>query len=172
VPKSIEPEATLNQIAEVRPEDVRVAQTEVNQAVAAVKRAEAELKEASIRAPIAGQVLEVYTQSGEAIADEGIVDLGKTDPMEVVAEIYQSDIGKIRSGQSAIVTGEGISGELRGTFAKLGCKSASKKSSAISPDRTSIAVSLRSEFASIQRIVASLTNLQVQVAIQPQISLN
>jgi len=38
-------------------------------------------------------------------------------------------------------------------FAKLGCKSASKKSSAISPDRTSIAASLRSEFALIQRIV-------------------
>jgi HlyD family secretion protein len=112
--------ATLNQIAEVRPEDVRVAQTEVNQAVAAVKRAEAELKEATIRAPIAGQVLEVYTQSGEAIADEGIVDLGKTDPMEVVAEIYQSDIGKIRSGQPAIVTGEGISGELRGTVRQVG----------------------------------------------------
>ena len=166
--------ATLNQIAEVRPEDVRVAQTEVNQAIAAVKRAEAELKEASIRAPIAGQVLEVYTQSGEAIADEGIVDLGKTDPMEVVAEIYQSDIGKIRSGQSAIVTGEGISGELRGTVRQLGLQVSQQKVFSNQPgqnlDRRVVEVRIRLNSKDSQQ-VASLTNLQVQVAIQPEMSL-
>jgi len=166
--------ATLNQIAEVRPEDVRVAQTEINQAVAAVKRAEAELKEATIRAPIAGQVLEVYTQSGEAIADEGIVDLGKTDPMEVVAEIYQSDIGKIRSGQSAIVTGEGISGELRGTVRQVGLQVSQQKVFSNQPgqnlDRRVVEVRIRLNSKDSQQ-VASLTNLQVQVAIQPEMSL-
>jgi HlyD family secretion protein len=132
------------------------------------------LKEASIRAPIAGQVLEVYTQSGEAIADEGIVDLGKTDPMEVVAEIYQSDIGKIRSGQSAIVTGEGISGELRGTVRQVGLQVSQQKVFSNQPgqnlDRRVVEVRIRLNSKDSQQ-VASLTNLQVQVAIQPQVSL-
>ncbi|GAB4188692.1 MAG: ABC exporter membrane fusion protein [Coleofasciculaceae cyanobacterium] len=166
--------ATLNQIAEVRPEDVRVAQTEVNQAVAAVKRAEAELKEATIRAPIAGQVLEVYTQSGEAIADEGLLDLGKTDLMEVVAEIYQSDINKIRTGQAAIITGEGISGELRGTVRQVGLQVSQQKVFSNQPgqnlDRRVVEVRIRLNSKDSQQ-VASLTNLQVQVAIQPQVSL-
>ena len=165
--------ATLNQIAEVRPEDVQVVQTEVNQVIAAVKRAEAELKEATIRAPIAGQVLEVYTQSGEAIASEGIVDLGKTDQMAVVAEIYQSDIGKIRSGQPALVTGEAFPGELRGTVQHVGLQVSQQEVFSNQPgenlDRRVVEVRIHLNSKDSQP-VANLTNLQVQVAIQPEVN--
>jgi len=167
--------ATLNQVAEVRPEDVQLAQTEVSQAKAAVKRAEAELKEASIRAPIAGQVLEVYTKPGEAIASEGIVDLGKTDQMAVVAEIYQSDIGKIRRGQAAVATSEAFPRELRGTVHLVGLQVSKQQVFSNQPgenlDRRIVKVRIHLNSKDSQQ-VASLTNLQVQVAIQPQVSLN
>ncbi|KAB8330605.1 HlyD family efflux transporter periplasmic adaptor subunit [Scytonema tolypothrichoides VB-61278] len=167
--------ATLNQIAEVRPVDVQVAQTEVDQAIAAVKRAKAELQEAGIRAPITGQVLEVYTKPGEAIADKGIVDLGKTDQMEVVAEVYQSDIGKIRTGQSAVITGEAFPGELRGTVRLVGLQVSKQEVFSKEPgenlDRRVVEVRIRLNSKDSQQ-VASLTNLQVQVAIQPEVSLN
>ncbi|ARV61176.1 HlyD family secretion protein [Nostocales cyanobacterium HT-58-2] len=162
--------ATLNQIAEVRPVDVQVAQTEVDQANAAAKRAKAELQEAYIRAPITGQVLEVYTKSGEAIAEEGIVDLGKTDQMEVVAEVYQSDIGQIHNGQVALITGEAFSGELRGIIRQVGLQVSQQKVFSNQPgqnlDRRVVEVRIRLNPNDSQK-VASLTNLQVQVAIQP-----
>lgn len=162
--------ATLDQIAEVRPVDVQVAQSEVDQAVAAVKRAAAELEEAYIRAPIAGQVLEVYTQSGEAIAAAGIVDLGATEQMEAVAEIYQTDIGKIRLGQSAVMTSEAFAGELRGTVHQVGLQVNQQEVFSNQPgenlDRRVIDVRIRLDQGTSRRI-ASLTNLQVQVKIQP-----
>jgi HlyD family secretion protein len=94
--------------------------------------------------------------------------------MEVVAEIYQSDIGKIRSGQSAIVTGEGISGELRGTVRQVGLQVSQQKVFSNQPgqnlDRRVVEVRIRLNSKDSQQ-VASLTNLQVQVAIQPEMSL-
>jgi HlyD family secretion protein len=161
--------ATLNQIVEVRPVDVQVAQTEVNQAIAAVKRAEAELREATIRAPIAGQVLEIYTKAGEAISDNGIIDLGKTDQMEVVAEIYQSDISKIRRGQKAVVTGEAFAKELHGTVQQLGYRVNRQSVFSNQPgenlDQRVVEVRIRLN-PDDSKLVANLTNLQVQVAIE------
>jgi HlyD family secretion protein len=93
--------ANLNRIAEVRPVDVQVAQTEVEQAIAALERAEAELVQASIRAPISGQILEIYARPGEVVGENGIVDLGQIDQMQVMAEVYQSDIGRVQVGQAA-----------------------------------------------------------------------
>lgn len=163
--------ATLNQISEVRPVDVQLAQTEIDQANAAVKRAKAELQEAYIYAPITGQVLEIHTHAGEAIASEGIVDLGKTDQMEVVAEVYQSDISKISVGQVAVITGEAFSGEARGTVRQVGLQVIQQKVFSDQPgenlDRRVIEVRISVNPKDTPK-VASLTNLQVQVAIQPQ----
>ncbi|XGV98684.1 MAG: ABC exporter membrane fusion protein [Leptolyngbya sp. BL-A-14] len=162
--------ATLNQIAEVRPVDVQVAQSEVNQAIADVKRAEAELAASYIRAPITGQVLEVHAQPGEAIASTGIMDLGSTEQMEVVAEVYQTDIGKVHSGQSAIITSEAFPGELKGTVELVGLQVSQQEVFSQQPgenlDRRVVDVRIRLDEENSKR-VASLTNLQVQVSIQP-----
>ncbi|MBF2048465.1 MAG: HlyD family efflux transporter periplasmic adaptor subunit [Leptolyngbya sp. IPPAS B-1204] len=162
-------QSTLNQIAEVRPVDVQTAQAEVRQAAAAVQRAQAELNEAIIRAPISGKILEVHTQSGEAIAEAGIVDLGNTNQMEVVAEVYQSDIHQVRNGQVATITSDAFTGELQGTVHQLGQQVNQQKVFSRQPgenlDRRVVEVRIRLNATDSQR-VANLTNLQVQVAIQ------
>ncbi|MBD0269269.1 MAG: biotin/lipoyl-binding protein, partial [Cyanobacteria bacterium Co-bin8] len=106
--------ATLDRIAEVRPVDVQVAQAEVEGAIAALQQAQTHLEQANIRAPIAGQVLKVHARPGEKLTDSGIADLGQTDEMSVVAEVYQSDIGRVTPGQAAVVTGQAFGGELQG----------------------------------------------------------
>lgn len=163
--------ATLNQIAEVRPVDVQVVQTEVDAAIATVERTEAELKQVYIHAPMAGQILEIYTKPGEVVGENGIVDLGQTDQMEAVAEVYQSDIGKVRIGQSAVVTGESFTGELRGTVREVGLSVDRQEVFNNQPgenlDQRVIKTRIRLSPQDSQR-VAGLTNLQVQVAIQPR----
>jgi HlyD family secretion protein len=164
-----EARATLNEIAEVRPVDVRAAQTEVDRAIASVKRAEVELNQAYIRAPIAGQILEIYAKPGEVVGDNGIADLGQTSQMQVVAEVYQSDIGKIRTSQQAIITSESFQGELRGTVDEIGLQVSQQEVFSNQPgenlDQRVVKVRINLNPNDSKR-VARLTNLQVKVAIQ------
>lgn len=164
-----EAKATLDRIAEVRPIDVEVAQNEVDQAITAAKRAATELNQAYIRAPIAGQILEIYTKPGEAIGNNGIVDLGQTSQMEVIAEVYQTDINKIRVGQQAVITSESFPGELRGSVRLIGLQVTKQRVFSNQPgenlDRRVIEVRIRLNPEDSKR-VAGLTNLQVQAAIQ------
>ncbi|GAA6618059.1 HlyD family efflux transporter periplasmic adaptor subunit [Scytonema sp. NUACC26] len=115
-----ESSATLDRISEVRPVDVASAQAEVNRAIAAVKKAEANLRQAFVRSPEAGQVLKIYTRPGEVISDEGIAEMGQTSQMYAVAEVYQSDINKVRTGQKVRLTSESMPGELQGIIERVG----------------------------------------------------
>ncbi len=115
-----EAEANLNQISEVRPVDIRAAQTEVDNAKANLKQAKTNLEQSYIRAPIAGQILKIHTREGEQISNQGIAELGKTQQMMVVAEVYQTDIEKIKLGQKASIRGQAFSGEVQGEVAQIG----------------------------------------------------
>lgn len=162
--------ATLNQIAEVRPVDVEAAQAEVDKAIATVRRAESELKQASVRSPMAGRILEIYAKPGEVVGDNGIVNLGQTDQMQVVAEVYQSDIEQVRVGQQVTVRGESFAPEVRGIVRQIGLEVTRQEVFSNEPgenlDQRVIKVRIRIDPKDSQR-VASLTNLQVRVAIKP-----
>ncbi|MBP5974352.1 ABC exporter membrane fusion protein [Brasilonema sp. CT11] len=164
-----EADATLNKIVEVRPVDVQAAQAEVDNAVAAVKRAQTELKQAYIKAPTAGQILKIHTRVGEKMSDSGILDLAQTNQMVAVAEVYQSDIGKVKTGQKAIVTGQAFNTELRGVVSLVGLQVNQQKVFSNQPgenlDKRVIEVKVRLTPEDSKR-VAGLTNLQVQTQIE------
>ncbi|MBD1845425.1 ABC exporter membrane fusion protein [Cyanobacteria bacterium FACHB-63] len=164
-----EARATLNRIEEVRPVDVKTVATEVSSAIAAMKRAETELEQAYIRAPIAGQILKVHTRTGEKISDSGIADLAQNAQMVAVAEVYQSDIANVKVGQTATITGQAFSGELQGTVSEVGLQVNKQEVFSNQPgenlDRRVIDVKIRLTPEASQR-VSSLTNLQVQTAIK------
>ena len=162
-------QANLDKIAEIRPVDVQIAQAQVDRAIAAVKKAQADLAEVYIRAPIAGRILDIYAQSGEVVDATGIAQLGQTSQMQVVAEVYQTDIGEVREGQTAMITSSSFSGELRGTVQQIGLQVLQQEVTSGEPgenlDRRVIQVRIGLNPDDSQR-VANLTNLQVQVAIQ------
>jgi HlyD family secretion protein len=163
-----EAQATLSRIQEVRPVDLNIAQMEVNRAIALRQRAENDLQQTFVRAPIAGRILKMHARLGEKLSDLGIAELGQTQQMVTVAEIYQTDITKVQKGQSAIVTSSAFAGELRGTVSDIGLQvnrqSVFNKQPGENLDRRVIEVKIRLTPEDSQR-VASLTNLQVQVAI-------
>jgi len=163
-----EAKANLNRIAEVRPVDVEVAQAEVNSAIAAVRQAQANIDLAYVRAPKDGQILKIHTWPGEVVSKEGIVDLGQTSQMLVVAEVYENDIGKVRLGQRATISSNAFTGELQGTVTQIGLQVI--KQDVLDTDPTAntdarvVEVKIRLDPAA-SRKVASLTNLQVKAAI-------
>jgi HlyD family secretion protein len=90
--------ANLARIKDVRPVDVDADRVEVKRAIAAVNQAKAALDQAYVRSPTDGTILQIHTRAGEVVGNEGIVDIGQTQRMYAVAEVYQSDIQKVRSG--------------------------------------------------------------------------
>ena len=114
--------ATLNKIAEVRPVDIQGAQAELSRAQATARQAQAELTEAYVRAPITGEILKVHTRAGESPSDKGIVEMGQTSQMVAVAEIYESDVRKLKVGQTATIKSESgaFTQSLKGTISYIG----------------------------------------------------
>lgn len=64
-------------------------------------RAEAELELSMVRSPIDGRVLEVHAREGERVGTDGIAEIADTSAMYAVAEVYETDIGRVRTGQRA-----------------------------------------------------------------------
>jgi HlyD family secretion protein len=163
-----EARATLAKIAEVRDVDIRAVATEVDSAIAAQSRAQTELDRAYIRAPIGGQILKINTRMGEKITDKGIVDLANTSDAIVVAEVYQTDIGKIKLGQKATITSQAFAGELKGTVDWIGLQVNRQNVYSDRPgenlDRRVIEVKIKLD-PSDRKIVSGLTNLQVQAKV-------
>ncbi len=162
-------QATLAQVREVRPVDIDAAQAEVNRTIANAKQAKANLDQSSVKAPQSGEVLYVHARAGEVVGSDGIVEIGHTEQMEAIAEIYQSDIAKVRLGQRAKVFSEAISGDLTGTVSQIG--SQVRRQTIVNTDPSTnidariIEVHVTLDPASSQKTVKS-TNLQVRVTIE------
>ena len=80
-----------------------------------------DLRDATLRAPIAGTVLDILAREGERPDSSGVLEVGQTDFMEVVAEVYETDIGLVRPGQRVRITSEhgGFTGELFGQVREI-----------------------------------------------------
>ncbi|MCY6488576.1 ABC exporter membrane fusion protein [Leptolyngbya sp. GGD] len=167
-----EAEATLDRIAEVRPVDIEAAQAEVQSAIAAVQQAQAELDLTVVSAPRDGQILKVHTWEGELIdSKNGIVSIGQTDVMYAVAEVYETDLPKIRVGQAATMTsvsGGKLARSLKGKVDEIGLEVAKKDvlntDPAASIDARVVEVKVRLDPEDSQS-VAGLTNMKLQIAI-------
>ncbi len=165
-----EAKATLDKIAEVRPVDIEVAAAEVREAQAAVATAKAERDRAYIKSPQAGTVIKILTRPGEVVAsDEGIVRIGQINQMYAVAEVYESDIGKVKIGQSATITSKAIAGKLTGIVESIGLEV--ERQEVVNTDPTAnidakvVEVKVKLDEASSKQ-VAGLTNLLVNVKIE------
>ena len=163
--------STLNKVAEVRPVDVQAAQAEVNSAIASVKKAQAELALAYVRSPRDGQVLKIHTWDGEIVGNNGIVELGQTNQMVAVAEVYETDVKRLKIGQKAIITSGAFTGEAIGTVKEIGLQI--YKNNVLNTDPTAatdariVEVKIQLDPASSVK-VQSFTNLEVTVAIKTQ----
>ncbi len=109
----------LKSLEDIRAEDVDVRSAELSAAMAQVDRARAELERMIVRSPAGGRVLKIHAHPGEEVGPQGILELGKTDRMYVIAEVYESDIGRVRVGQKATVSGDLLPEKITGTVTEI-----------------------------------------------------
>lgn len=96
------------------------AELRVRVARAQLAGARAELDLSLVRAPIAGQVLAIHARAGERPGSEGILELGRTGEMYAIAEVYETDISRVREGQQATITSPALPEPLTGRVEKVG----------------------------------------------------
>lgn len=142
--------------------------TKVEMLQAQVERASAELDLAVVRAPISGRVLDVHAREGERVGADGIAELAQTDAMYAVAEVYETDVQRVRVGQRATVTSAAMPQAVSGTVDRIGLKIGKKDVLSVDPaaktDARVVEVRIRLDDPTE---VAGLTNLEVDVAITP-----
>ncbi|MGH8001141.1 MAG: ABC exporter membrane fusion protein [Brasilonema sp.] len=167
-----EAKAKLGSIKEVRVVDVKLAETEVKSAMTAVQQAKADYDLTYLKSPIDGRILKIHAKTGEVNSNEGIVEIGKTSQMYVMAEVYQTDIGKVRIGQKATITSTAFPKKIKGTVSEIGLQVDRQNILSVNPaadtDRRIIQVKIRIDDPADSQKVAGLTNLQVDVAIHIQ----
>jgi HlyD family secretion protein len=127
----------LKSLEEVRKEDVDVRAAELASSLAQVERARAEMERMIVRAPTNGKVLKIHAYPGEEVGPQGILELGKTNQMYVVAEVYETDISRVRVGQKAEISGDLLAQPLNGAVTQI--ESQISKSELLPTDTASFA---------------------------------
>lgn len=143
--------------------------TRLEVARANLRQAQAELDFSVVRSPIDGQVLTIHTRAGERVGPEGIVELARTSQMYAVAEVYETDITKVRIGQRAAISTTALPAPLHGTVERIGMKIGKRDVLSDDPaadtDARVVEVHIRLDDSGP---VAGLTNLKVEVRIDVQ----
>jgi HlyD family secretion protein len=137
-------------------------------ALADLRLARAELARVQVRSPIDGQVIDVHARAGERVGPEGILELGETQAMYAVAEVYETEVGAIALGALAEVASPALSRTLHGTVDRIAMRVRKQDVLGTDPaartDARVVEVEVRLDAADAA-VAAPLTHLQVEVSI-------
>ena len=91
---------------------------DITGAEAEVMRAKKQLLAAEIQAPLDGTLIKIYSWPGMKETSDGLALIGRTGQMQVWAQVFQSDVPKLRPGQGATVKPEtgSFTGTMRATL--------------------------------------------------------
>ena len=151
-----------------RTADVETARMNLDVALADLDAAQANLELAVVRSPLRAQVLEIHAYPGERVGPEGIMELGRTDRMYAVAEVYETDITKIKVGQLASIHTPAMDTDLTGTVERISLKVGRLDAVGTDPiAKTDARVVEVFILLDDSEAVSRFTNMQVKVEIQP-----
>lgn len=148
--------------------EVDMLEAELGSARAKLARAEAGVERSRVYAPFAGQVLQIHAWPGERVGEGGILEVARTQRMVAVAEVYETDIGRVRLGQRATVTSPALPHPLAGTVDWIALKVAKQDAVGTDPAARKDARVVEVEIGlDDSEAAAGLTNLQVEILIEP-----
>jgi len=130
--------------------------------------AEAMLGQDTVTAPVDGQIVALHARRGERVGPFGIAELAQNDQMYAIAEVYETDIGRVAVGQRARVHSPALPRDLAGNVERIGKKVGKLDLLDTDPvartDARVVEVRIKLDESDA---VAGLSNLQVDVTIEP-----
>jgi HlyD family secretion protein len=166
----MEAEAVLQTLLTPRPEDLAVAEAELAASEAALLRARADAELSRLRAPFAGTVLRIIARAGEQAGSDGVMEIADLERMDVVADIYETDLPRLRLGAAAEVVVPGEAQRFPATVREIGwqvrrnTQANTDPVAAVDARTVEVRLGLTPEAA---QVLARRSNMQVQVAIRP-----
>jgi len=108
-------------LLEEKKDDLVKLEGQLREALAQRKGLQVDLADSELRAPLAGTVLKIHSRVGERPGNDGVLELGAGDQMEAVAEVYESDINRVKLGQRVSLVSEngGFSGSLEARVIRI-----------------------------------------------------
>ncbi|PWC27634.1 HlyD family secretion protein [Pseudoroseomonas aestuarii] len=168
--EAAEAEAVLARLRSARPEDLAVAEAQIWAAQARLRVAQADLALSRLYAPIAGTVLSIHARPGDRIGEDGLLELADLRQMEVVADVYETDLPRLRLGQPAEIIVPGEAQRLSAVLTEIGWQVRRTVQAGTDPvaavDARTVSVRLRLDEAGAA-LLRRRSNMQVQVAIRP-----
>lgn len=162
-----------NAQAQLRSQQANLPRTQAQIAVASATQnlnlANVRLERTLIRAPRSGRILRIIAHEGEAIGESGILDLGNTRQMDVVAEVYETDLQLVKVGQPVTITSRNgaFSQPITGKVVEVGWQifknNVLDDDPAANADARVVEVKIRLDNS---KPVEGMTNLQVDVRIR------
>lgn len=165
-----EAEAQLETLSNPRPEDVAVAEAQVRSAEGTLAHAQADAGLSRVRAPIAGTILKIYARAGDLIGSDGLLELADLERLDVVADVYETDLPRLRPGARAEVIVPGDSHRYAAAVREIGwlvrrtTQAGSDPVAAVDARTVEVRLALGDDGRDALR---QRTNMQVQVAIRP-----
>ena len=129
-------ESALSSLSQVRPDDIDIAKANVAVAEAQLAVAKADFNTSMLVAPIDGTILTIYSRNFEAIGNDGALDIANLDTIDAVAEVYESDILRVKKGQKAEVFVTEIGDTFTGIVREVGRQV--KRNDITNPDSSQI----------------------------------
>jgi HlyD family secretion protein len=163
-------EADLVTLSTARIEDVRLAEARVAAAEAALVKAEADARLSRVMAPIDGTVLRIFARPGDQVSsDDGLLEMADLSRLDVVADVFETDLPRVREGAPAEIVIPGENRRVAATVREIGwqvrrtTQAGSDPIAAVDSRTVEVRLTLSDEGVALLR---RRTNMQVQVAIR------
>ncbi len=143
------------------------------QLVLEIEGLEIDLNKTTLMSPINGIVLKINYREGERPGADGVLQVGRTNLMEALIEVYESDINRVYLGQEVSLISEngGFEGNLTGTVHKISPKIEQRKVLSTDPtgdaDARIVEVIVTLEKQSSDK-VTNFTGMKVIARFQPK----
>ena len=106
---------------EEKQDELRRFQRKGVELIAKRRSLETDLADSELLSPINGVVLKIHSRVGERPGSDGVMEVGASQSMEALVEVYESDINRISIGQSVSLISEngGFKGTLEGRVERI-----------------------------------------------------
>ena len=137
-----------------------------------IKAINFDLEQSQLRSPIDGIVLQIFAREGERPSSTGVVNVGANQSMEALIEVYESDIDRVKVGQSVELISEngGFKGSLKGQVSLISPQVRQRRVLSTDPtgDADSRVIEVRVKLDDVStKLVSNLTGMKVIARFQP-----